>query len=74
MVPALLCERRRPVDFIVAGEEGQMDERNPKNDNIETDDSTMNDEDIVGRADDDDEEFEDVDDLEDEEESVEEGE
>jgi hypothetical protein len=51
-----------------------MDERNPKNDSIETDDTTMNDEDIVGKASDDDEDFEDDEDLEDEDDNVEEGE
>jgi hypothetical protein len=48
------------------------DERNPKSDRIETDDATrMSDEEIVGSAADDDEEFEDI---EDEDEGVEEGE
>ena len=53
--------------------EGQLaDRRNPNDDSIEDDDAiSMNDDEIVGRSDDGDEEFEDV---EDEDEGIEEGE
>jgi hypothetical protein len=74
MVSGLLHERAKPGRFTRAAEEGHMDERNPKSDSIDSDDvAGTAEEDMIGKADED-EDFDDDeedDDLEDEDESVE---